>query len=482
MRLRVLFVRFGLAALIVLFASTTFAQARKGLADTLTGDAKAAYVAARLLLDDGDYAGAEIKFKAAYDLSNDPRLLWNMAACEKSQRHYARTEQLVRDYLEKGGATLTEQDRADAKSLLDTIDSFTVKLTITVTEPDAEVLVDDVSIGKSPLTKPVVVDIGSRKIVVRKDGFKDFEQQVPVGGSATAKLDVKLEARVHEGHILVSTLPGAEIFLDRASVGRGRYEAKVKSGGHTLRVVAAGMRPYQSEIVITDDESRTIDVPLEHEQGSTTVYVAPPPKPWSPGGEIAFSMGPGAKLNADGAAFYDFRLEIGVKPGWTTQVGFIVDLGTIDPSNNCGSFYPRDPASPIDARYAFKACLFVKPGLQFAIHFMPRGRFDPYVSIEGGFRFGMSQYDSYDPLTSQTTSTTIFSPGVDAGGRIGLDYRPLTKNRRWSVGGFASVIGTIVADEKPHNDSGNVTPPINTNDHGVSYAWLLFGIRTSLIF
>jgi len=143
------FVRVRVAGLcIVLFVtSVAFAQRNpvptKGLADTLTGDAKAAYVAARLLIDDGDFAGAEIKFKAAYDLSNDARLLWNMAACEKSQRHYARTEQLVREYLEKGGATLSDQDRADAKSLLDTIDSFTVKLTIDVSEPDAEIVIDD---------------------------------------------------------------------------------------------------------------------------------------------------------------------------------------------------------------------------------------------------------------------------------------------------------------------------------------------------
>jgi len=76
-------------------ASTATAAGPKPLAQTLTGDAKAAYDAAKLLVGDGDFAGAAIKFRAAFDQSHDPRLLWNIAACEKNQRHYARTIALL---------------------------------------------------------------------------------------------------------------------------------------------------------------------------------------------------------------------------------------------------------------------------------------------------------------------------------------------------------------------------------------------------
>jgi len=71
--------------------------------------------------------------------------------------------------------------------------------------------------------------------------------------------------KVHEGTLVITTQADAEIMLDGDPVGTGRYEGKVKSRGHSLRVTAKGMRPYQSEVVITDDEMRTIDVPLDKE-------------------------------------------------------------------------------------------------------------------------------------------------------------------------------------------------------------------------
>lgn len=57
------------------------------LADTLTGEAKKSYEAARVLVGADDYAGAFERFKTAYQLSKDARLLWNMAATQKNLHH-----------------------------------------------------------------------------------------------------------------------------------------------------------------------------------------------------------------------------------------------------------------------------------------------------------------------------------------------------------------------------------------------------------
>ena len=90
------------------------ARAPKPLSDTLTGSAKIDYDAGKLLFSDGDMAGALVKFKSAYDTSKDARLLWNIAACEKSLHHYAR----VLSYLD--GATRPKAARSSPRAIAKT--------------------------------------------------------------------------------------------------------------------------------------------------------------------------------------------------------------------------------------------------------------------------------------------------------------------------------------------------------------------------
>ncbi len=75
-------------------------------------------------------------------------------------------------------------------------------------------------------------------------------------------LDVPLEKDVHHGRLQVVAGADDIIMLDGKAVGRERWEGSVGSGGHTLRVTAPTMAPYQSEVVIQDDNVRRVDVTL----------------------------------------------------------------------------------------------------------------------------------------------------------------------------------------------------------------------------
>jgi hypothetical protein len=233
----------------------------KSLAQTLTGPAKADYDAAKLLYGDGDYAGALIKFQSAFDATKDPRLLWNIATCQKALRHYSKVILLLKRYTTEGGALVSAGDIRDAQDLIVALEPFTGKLTVKVNEDAASVSVDGEPLGASPLA-PVVVDIGERHVRVTKEGFAPFEKTIPLGG-AEATVDVKLEKDVHEGRLAVSAPAGATVFLDDKPVGTGKTQLSVPAGGHQLRITAPGMRPYQSEVVIQDRETRTVEVALE---------------------------------------------------------------------------------------------------------------------------------------------------------------------------------------------------------------------------
>jgi len=237
-------------------------QPPKPLSESLPSLAKAEYEGGKILYGDKDYASAIAKFQRAYELSSDPRLLFNIAVCQKNLRKYSKMLATVRRYLEDGAALLSADDKAQAQEIVKTVEAFVSELKLTVDEKDAEVFVDDEKVGITPLVGPTFVDVGVRKIKVSKKGYKDaiVSKQVPGGGAIA--VDVRLEKEIHRGKLLVSAGVNDVIALDGKVIGRGKWEGAVPSGGHTLKVTASGMQAYQSEVVIQDNQTRRVDVTL----------------------------------------------------------------------------------------------------------------------------------------------------------------------------------------------------------------------------
>lgn len=258
------------------------AEGPKPLSEALHGLPKADYISGRVLFEDGDYAAALIKFQNAYESSKDPRLLWNIAACEKALRHYARVLKLLERYVQEGGTLLTEQDLADADSVVSAVQPLVSKLSVASVPSGAEVLVDDESLGKTPL-EGRLIDIGNRRVVLRLNGYEDFVVPTAVKGGEALKLQGELKKIVHEGTVTVTAKPGNLITIDGKGVGDGRWTGVLSSGPHTLRVTAAGYRAYQSEISVRDRSSRTIQVELEKEAAGVPTWV------WIAGGVVLAS-------------------------------------------------------------------------------------------------------------------------------------------------------------------------------------------------
>lgn len=235
----------------------------KPLAETLTGPAKGEYDAARVLYNDGDFNTAGTKYRAAFEKQPDPRLLWNIASCEKSLRHYTKAVALVRRYLAEGGELLSADDRADAAYVLDVIERLTAPISIRVSEPGATVFLDDEKLGQSPLPDPITVDVGTRKVRVEKEGFRPFLLEQAIAPSQV--IEVKLEHQ--RGRLELTVNPNATVFVDEKEVGRGPIVIadNLPIGPHMLKITAPRMRTYQGELVLEDDKQRKLQIILEQD-------------------------------------------------------------------------------------------------------------------------------------------------------------------------------------------------------------------------
>lgn len=476
------------------------------LAQSLTGQAKADYDAARVLYGDGDYAGALVKFSGAYDQSRDPRLLWNMGACEKNLRHYARVLALVRRYLAEGGPLLTEQDRQESRDLLSTVEAFTAFLKITVNEEGAAVFIDDEPVGKSPLPAPVLVDLGTRKVRVEKPGFVTQTSSVPVGGNKEIGVEVQLVKEVHEGKLTVRAGPGATIKLDGKDVGSGAWTGAIPSGGHSLQVTAPGMLPYQSDVMIQDGENRVVEVSMTRipeQQSVVIVKQKEEPKPirafelgLRSGYGLVYPMSDASSLGS--SAFVPFALEVGQRRGNTTHFSVFLQYAPYDRSNQCGiNRHGPTPASAGDLqeRYSYTDCYHVAGGIQFLFHTLPSLVVDPWLGFDVGAQYSVRKYKSFDPLTLQPSTGQDGGPSAAIGAQLGVDFHVY---KGLSVGPYTRLAVLLGEDLKPKSDASSTTTASpypssycpagaqctsdGENKSGAIWPQFTFGLRVGYVF
>jgi hypothetical protein len=236
------------------------------LAESLQGSARADYAGARILYEDGDYAGAYTKLESAYLASKDPRLLWNMAACEKALRHYANVINLLERYLKEGGAVIGTDERQATHELVETVREFVNELRLDVQPAGVDVYLDGVKAATTPLAGPLRVDMGKRKLRFQKQGFIPHETEMDLAGGKSLELSVQLQAEVHEGTLRIMSDPSAVISIDGHVVSTGQWVGTLPSGTHSVYVSAEGKLPYKAEVAIKDRDTASLHVNLQDEQ------------------------------------------------------------------------------------------------------------------------------------------------------------------------------------------------------------------------
>ncbi len=248
------------------------------LTQSLQGDAKAAYDSGELLVQNGDFKGALAKLKQAYTASQDARLLYEMAICQKELRHYAAMQSLLDQYLRDAEGSIPEATRSAVDEALAAIKNLVASVTVNSLEPDATVLLDGEVVGTTPLAAPLVVDLGKHTVAAKKAGFETNEQTVDALGGSAVSLTLVLIAQAHVAQLAVSSDANATVKIDSRPVGVGHFEGQLVPGLHQVQLTEHGKEPYRATIELHDGESRTLQVTLEDQKHAQTLW------PWLVGG------------------------------------------------------------------------------------------------------------------------------------------------------------------------------------------------------
>lgn len=135
------------------------------------------------LYKDRDLDAALVEFNRAYALAENYRVHYNIGQVQLERHDYVAALASFRQYLKGGGDQIATDRRAEVDKEIATLEGRVAKLRIACNVAGAEILIDGVSAGRTPLADWVLVNPGARNISARKAGYRGEPRGVTLAGA-----------------------------------------------------------------------------------------------------------------------------------------------------------------------------------------------------------------------------------------------------------------------------------------------------------
>jgi len=143
------------------------------------------------LYDEGDLDAALVELMRAYELSPSYKLLFNIAQIRRQKADYVGALDAFERYLAEGDRRIPGARREKVESEIQKLKARIAQITITGSA-GAELSVDDVPRGTLPLSEPVRVNAGRRKLTLSQPGRAPINRYVDVAGAERIAVELVL--------------------------------------------------------------------------------------------------------------------------------------------------------------------------------------------------------------------------------------------------------------------------------------------------
>ncbi len=128
------------------------------------------------------------EFRKAYELSPSYRVLYNIAQTYYELHDYVSAHKTLKQYVQDGGNDIAASRRVQVEQMNQELEERIAHLEIIANVDGAEIRVDDIPVGISPLASSVPVNAGPRRISATKPGYVIAVRSVTVAGAEKAKI------------------------------------------------------------------------------------------------------------------------------------------------------------------------------------------------------------------------------------------------------------------------------------------------------
>jgi len=226
----------GLLALLGVNAHVVVAAAASPVRDELSAEAQKDWDAARELYDARDYRSALVHYQRSFDVSNNPRVLFNVGVCWKELTQYALA---IRVWERALGlrAQMSAEEAQKFEYAIAAARPFVSAVRLETDQVGAVLSIDGNEVATSPFIEAVPIDVGHRKLALLKPGFETAERSVDVVQGRESAVTMKLLPLVKTGTVSVSVANGvaAALFVDGRELGPAPFVGElpdVRGGLH----------------------------------------------------------------------------------------------------------------------------------------------------------------------------------------------------------------------------------------------------------
>ena len=180
-------------AFFVLFLGLLCVPSSRALAqDDAVDRARASFFQGVELYKEGSFEAALAEFQKAYATAPTYRVLYNIAQTYFELHDYVSSAANLEEFVQQGGDAIPVARRAQVDDLNRKLEKRIGYLEIVCDANDADIRIDDLSVGSNPLAAAVPVNAGPRRVSAIKPGYAVVARLVTVAGAERAKVKLEL--------------------------------------------------------------------------------------------------------------------------------------------------------------------------------------------------------------------------------------------------------------------------------------------------
>jgi hypothetical protein len=159
-----------------------------------TEDAGKRYDKGVQLFKSGNFEGALVEFRAAYESAPHFKVRFNIGVTLYHLHRYVEAEAELKAFIKEGGDGVDADNLTEAEAILYELAQLIGTLTVDCDVKGAVLIVDGEEIGPLPLAKPLRLDVGEYDVEIQHPKYKTFSEKISVAGEKIVGLDAKLVA------------------------------------------------------------------------------------------------------------------------------------------------------------------------------------------------------------------------------------------------------------------------------------------------